>query len=67
MLHAAVRALLEALASIDAQQALLDEELNELAKRNEIAWRLMCVPGVGRITALAFIATIENVGRFRRM
>ena len=40
MLHAAVRALLEALASIDAQQALLDEELNELAKRNEIAWRL---------------------------
>ena len=66
MLHAAVRALLEALASIDAQQALLDEELNELAKRNEIAWLLMSVPGVGRITALAFIAAIENVERFRR-
>jgi len=61
ILHAAIRALLESLASIEGQQARLDDELDELAKRNEIAWRLMSVPGVGRITALAYMAAIENV------
>jgi transposase len=66
LLHAAVRALLESLASIEGQQARLDDELDELVKRNEIAWRLMSVPGVGRITALAYMAAIENVDRFRR-
>jgi len=29
--------------------------------------RLMSVPGVGPIVALAFMAAIEDVGRFRRM
>ena len=66
ILHTAIRALLESLASIEGQQARLDDELDELAKRNEIAWRLMSVPGVGRITALAYMAAIENVERFRR-
>ena len=66
ILHAAIRALLESLASIEGQQARLDDEFDELAKRNEIAWRLMSVPGVGRITALAYMAAIENVERFRR-
>jgi transposase len=42
----------------------LDDTLKELSRRNEIAWRLMSVPGVGPITALAFTATIENVERF---
>ena len=66
ILHAAIRALLESLASIEGQQARLDDELDELAKRNEIAWRMMSVPGAGRITALAYMAAIENVERFRR-
>jgi transposase len=66
ILHAAIRALLESLASIEGQQARLEDEFDELAKRNEIAWRLMSVPGVGRITALAYMAAIENVERFRR-
>ncbi len=66
LMHASIKALLEALASIEAQLAKLDDELKELSRRNEIAWRLMSVPGVGPITALAFIAAIENVERFRR-
>jgi hypothetical protein len=37
------------LAAIEGQQAQLDDEFDELAKRNEIAWRLMSVPGAGRI------------------
>ena len=40
-LHAAIETLLKSLASIEGQQARLDDELDELAKRNEIAWRLM--------------------------
>lgn len=66
LMHASIKALLEALASIEAQLAKLDDGLKELSRRNEIAWRLMSVPGVGPITALAFIAAIENVERFRR-
>jgi transposase len=66
LMHASIKALLEALASIEAQLGRLDDGLKELARRNEIAWRLMSVPGVGPITALAFIATIENVERFSR-
>ena len=54
------------LGSIDAQVAKLDDGLKELARRNEVAWRLMSVPGVGPVTALAFIAAIENVERFPR-
>jgi transposase len=46
--------------------AKLDDQLKELARRNEVAWRLMSVPGVGPVTALAFIAAIENLERFKR-
>jgi transposase len=66
LLNASVRALLEALAAIESQLAKLDETLKELARRDEVAWRLMSVPGVGPITALAFVATIEKVERFKR-
>ena len=67
MLNASVTALLEALAAIEAQIARLDQQLRELARRSPVCWRLMSVPGVGPIVALAFVATIEDVGRFRRM
>ena len=60
LMSASVAVLLEALASIKSQIARLDDELDRLARRNEVAWRLMSVPGVGRVTALAFIAAIEN-------
>jgi len=66
-LNASVTALLEALAAIEAQIARLDQQLKELARRSPVCWRLMSVPGVGPIVALAFMATIEDVGRFRRM
>ncbi len=66
LLSASINALLEALAAIEAQLERLDDKLKELAQRNEVAWRLMSVPGVGPITALAFIATIEKAERFKR-
>ena len=55
MLHASVKALLEALAAIEDQIARLDEQLKELARRSPVCWRLMSVPGVGPIVALVFI------------
>ena len=67
MLHASVTALLEALAAIEGQIARLDEQLKELARRSPVCWRLMSVPGVGPIVALAFMAAIEDINRFRRM
>lgn len=66
LLSASINALLEALAAIEAQFEKLDDKLKELARRNEVARRLMSVPGVGPITALAFIATIEKAERFKR-
>ena len=67
VLAAAIGSLLEALAALEAQLARLDERVKELAQRSEVCWRLMSVPGVGPVTALAFMATIEDIGRFRRM
>lgn len=66
IMHASIKALLEALVSIDAQVGRLDAELKELAGCSEVAWRLMSVPGVGPITVVAFIAAIEDVKRFGR-
>src|SRR5215472_12987767 len=67
MLHASLTALLEALAAIEGQIARLDEQVKELARRSPVCWRLMSVPGVGPIVALAFMAAIEDINRFRRM
>lgn len=66
VMHASIKALLEALVSIDAQAAKLEAELRELASRNEVAWRLMSIPGIGPITVMAYIAAIEDVNRFSR-
>ena len=67
MLSASITALMEALAAIEGQLARLDDRLKELARRSPVCWRLMSVPGVGPIVALAFMAAIEDVGRFDRM
>ena len=67
MLSASITALMEALAAIEGQLARLDDRLKELARRSPVCWRLMSVPGVGPIVALAFMAAIEDVRRFARM
>lgn len=66
LLHACVNALLEALAAIEMQIAALDRQVRALAQRSEACWRRMSVPGVGPVTALAYVAAIEEPGRFRR-
>ena len=66
LLYASISAVLEALASIDARIAKLDDEVNDFARRSEVAWRLMSVPSIGAVTALAFIAAIEDPKRSGR-
>jgi transposase len=47
------------------QQSEFDDEVRRLAKQDETTQRLMTVPGVGVITALAFRHTIDDPSRFR--
>ena len=60
------RDLLQLLASLDEQIKTLDEAVEQAAKENPQAALLMTQPGVGPITALAFVLTLGDVRRFRR-
>lgn len=44
----------------------LDDEVRIMARDSDLARRLMTVPGVGPIVALAYIATLDDEKRFRR-
>jgi transposase len=58
-LLAARNAVLEAITTID-------RDLKRLARSSEPCQRLMTIPGVGQLTALAFIAALDQPERFRR-
>ena len=58
--------LLGLLASLEEQIQPLDRAVEEAARQNREARLLMSQPGVGPITALAFVLTIGEVSRFRR-
>ena len=66
LLYGCVNALLEALGAIEAQIAALDKRVRRLGQNSKPCWHLTSVPCVGSLTALAFIATIEDPGRFKR-
>jgi transposase len=58
--------LLAVLERLNQQVALLDELLEEVVRREEVARRLCTVPSVGPVTALAFVAALDrDAGRFR--
>src|SRR5450755_1774548 len=58
--------LLGLLKSLDQQIGELDQAAEETAQRDKMAHLLMTQPGVGPITALAFVVTLGDVSRFRR-
>jgi transposase len=58
--------LLAILATMLTELARLTKQVLDIARREEVCRRLMSVPGVGPITALAFRATIDRPDRFRR-
>jgi transposase len=56
--------LLAALDPINARIEELDERMGEHARQDERAKRLMTVPQIGTLTAVAFVATLDDAGRF---
>ncbi len=58
--------LLELLKQMDQQITMLDQAVKKVAEENERSRLLMTQPGVGPITALAFVLTLGDVTRFRR-
>ncbi len=65
MLQHAIVALLIPLKAVFKQLENLDDRLEVLARADERVRLLETVPGVGPITALAFIAEIDNASRFK--
>ncbi len=58
--------LVESIEALEAQLAKSAKLLGARAASDPIATRLMSVPGVGPLTALAFKASVEDPGRFAK-
>jgi transposase len=65
-LAAAVEPLLKAREAVGRQIADLDRKVMRLARNVAQVRRFMTAPGVGPITALCFLATIDDPTRFRK-
>jgi len=64
-LAVAVTPLLTARVAIEQQIADLDRKVMKLARNNAQVRQLMTVPGIGPVTALCFVATIDDPRRFK--
>ena len=65
-LAAAVEPLLKAREAVGEQIADLDRKVMRLARNDAQVRRFMTAPGVGPITALCFLATIDDPTRFKK-
>ena len=65
-LEQAVRPFLAVCEKVSREIADLDRKLLSLTRGHQDSRRLMTVPGIGPITALAFCAAIDDPARFRR-
>jgi transposase len=65
-LAAAVEPLLKAREAAGQQIAGLDRKVMRLARNSDPVRRFMTVPGIGPITALCYLATIDDPARFRK-
>ena len=63
-LRATLAPSLAALEALNAELVGCERRLSEQARSDEVVRRLLTVPGVGAITALAFVAAVDEVGRF---
>jgi transposase len=61
-----LKILIDTLQRLDEQIALLDREVAQRAKADETARRLMTIPGVGPVTAVALTALAPPAPTFRR-
>jgi transposase len=56
---------LTAIESLTQQIDETDQEVKALANKHAVCPRLMSVPGVGPVTALQFVAVVDDVSRFK--
>ncbi len=63
---AVLEPLFSQIAALSERITAADRGLAQAAKQDPSAARLMQVPGVGPLTALTFVHTLEDPGRFRR-
>jgi transposase len=65
-LRSLIDPLMTAHSTLAEQIATYDLQVRELAKTDQTIGRLMTVPGVGPVTALAFASTVDDPQRFAR-
>src|SRR5580700_5025113 len=65
-LSAAMRGLIAARTAVLAAVAAIDADVRQLVRASTACRRLMTIPGVGKLTALAFTAAIDDPGRFKQ-
>jgi len=65
-LSAAMRGLVAARDAVLGAITAIDADIRQLMRASAACRRLMTIPGVGQLTALAFTAAIDDPGRFRR-
>jgi transposase len=63
-LSAAIEPMLRVREVMRAERKAADRILAGSARRSDLSRRLMTIPGVGPVTSLAYIATIDDPGRF---
>ena len=65
-LSAAMGGLITARTAVLSAVAAIDADMKKMARASGACRRLMTIPGVGQLTALAFTAAVDDPGRFRR-
>ena len=63
-LESVLEPMLTVLDGVEQQIQRLDRSLRELVAGDPVVQRLVTTPGVGPVTAVAFVATLDNVERF---
>ena len=65
-LSAAMRGLIAARTAVMTAVAAIDTDMRRMTRGSAACRRLMTIPGVGQLTALAFVAAIDDPSRIRR-
>lgn len=65
-LSAAMQGLIAARAAVLSAVTAIDADMKRMARASDACRRLMAIPGVGHLTALAFVAVVDDPARFRR-
>jgi len=65
-LSAAMRGLIAARTAVMTAVAAIDADIRRMTKASEACRRLMTIPGIGQLTAIAFVAAIDDPSRIRR-